>query len=101
MSGVIRPDGSESEGRSRSRLELELKLLKARPIVGNAYSDHDLLNDLPELAIEAASLNHPDLAFEAWDAVGPVVGVGPLKWEGPEGFVGCMTDWHDSAGRYL
>lgn len=66
--------------------------LTSQKVVGNAYSDHDLLAGLYEVAVDAAEANDPTLSFNAYDYIGvSVMGVDPLTW--PE-FVDCLTFWH-------
>lgn len=100
-----RPGASEV---GPARLELEGKLIRARferaketPIIGNAYNDHDLLNSLPEMALDAASAaNDPTLSFEILDYLGQqVMGLDPMPWQSQDktkldGFVEHWTWAH-------
>lgn len=63
-------------------LKIVLSNMKKREIVGNAHSDHDLLNELPAFAVVACQLNAPDIGFEAYDYLGTdIMSVDPLTWE--------------------
>ena len=62
--------------------------MQKREIVGNAYSDHDLLAELYAFSVVAAQLNEPDLSFDIVDFIGTkVMGLEPLQWGGFDGFV--------------
>lgn len=64
-------------------------------VLGNAYDDHNLLTGYWNVAIQAATDNQPDLAYEALDTLGiRVMGEDPYMWDGPNGFVACLTFWH-------
>lgn len=66
--------------------------LKYTPVIGNAYSDHDLMHELYELAVDAAEANLPTLSYDAYDYIGThVMGVSPMDWAE---FVDCHTMWH-------
>jgi hypothetical protein len=79
-----------------SPLRRELIGLQNQDIMGNAYSDRDLLSGLWDVALRACSDNEPTVAFDALDYLGVhVMGEAPMEWQDPrDGFVANLTQWH-------